>query len=245
VSIAALYRRFPTREGLVAAAFEAELTEYAVAAEEALAVEDPWASFAGFVERICGMHADDRGFTDLVTMSIPSSKRTTELQLRGFKAVALIIDRAQRAGVLRDDLVLEDLPLVLMANAGVVHMTRDIAPVRVAAGAGLHPRRVPGVECPRPDAGAADPRPDGPGAQYRPRIQGRRPAGHLALPSCPVLTPASPLPRSNGAPSVVGSGATGNRRTVTDYLDAFWEVSTEFLRTDAGQSSRETGHLRK
>ncbi|WP_329140381.1 TetR/AcrR family transcriptional regulator [Streptomyces sp. NBC_01476] len=128
VGIATLYRRFPTREELVGAAFEAKLLAYAVAAEEALAVPDPWASFAGFVERICAMQAGDRGFTDLVTMSLSSPDRTAELRERAYRAVARIIGRAQQAGVLRDDVVVEDLPLMLLANAGVVHATRDAAP---------------------------------------------------------------------------------------------------------------------
>ena len=53
VGIATLYRRFPTREKLVAAALTEKVAEYAEAAEQALAVADPWSGFAGFVQRIC------------------------------------------------------------------------------------------------------------------------------------------------------------------------------------------------
>ena len=49
VGIATLYRRFPTREKLVAAALTEKVAEYAEAAEQALAVADPWDGFAGFV----------------------------------------------------------------------------------------------------------------------------------------------------------------------------------------------------
>jgi AcrR family transcriptional regulator len=128
VGIATLYRRFPTREELVGAAFEAKLTEYGTAAEGALALADPWESFARCIERICAMQADDRGFTDLITMTLSTSERTAELRDRAYRAVVQIIDRAQRAGVLRGDVVPEDVPLILMANAGVVHATRDAAP---------------------------------------------------------------------------------------------------------------------
>lgn len=128
VGIATLYRRFPTREELVAAAFEAKLTEYAVAAEEAFALRDPWESFVELVGRICSMQADDRGFTDLITMSLPSAKHSAELRDRARRAAVKVIGRAQEAGVLREDFVLEDLALLLMANAGVVRATRDVAP---------------------------------------------------------------------------------------------------------------------
>lgn len=128
VGIATLYRRFPTREELVAAAFEAKLAEYAAAAEEAFALSDPWESFVELVGRICSMQADDRGFTDLITMSLPSAKHSAELRDRARRVAVRIIDRAQESGVLREDFVLEDLALLLMANAGVVRATRDVAP---------------------------------------------------------------------------------------------------------------------
>src|SRR5262252_10284554 len=53
VGIATLYRRFPTRGQLVAAALVDKITQYAGLAEQALAAPDPWAGFTGFVERIC------------------------------------------------------------------------------------------------------------------------------------------------------------------------------------------------
>src|SRR5262249_12878918 len=49
VGIATLYRRFPTRAHLVAAALVEKVTQYAEAAEQALAVPDPWAGFTSFV----------------------------------------------------------------------------------------------------------------------------------------------------------------------------------------------------
>src|SRR5260370_40005516 len=42
VGIATLYRRFPTREKLVAVALVEKVAEYAEAAEQAMAVADPW-----------------------------------------------------------------------------------------------------------------------------------------------------------------------------------------------------------
>jgi len=53
VGIATLYRRFPTREALVAASFEAKLAAFAEAAEQALDSPDAWAGFAGFVVWAC------------------------------------------------------------------------------------------------------------------------------------------------------------------------------------------------
>src|SRR5262247_4053376 len=69
VGIATLYRRFPNRRQLVAAALVDTFAQYAEAAERALAVSDPWAGFAGFIERICELQAADRGLSDLLSMA--------------------------------------------------------------------------------------------------------------------------------------------------------------------------------
>ena len=77
VGIATLYRRFPTREKLVAAALTEKVAEYAEAAEQALAVADPWVGFAGFVQRICELQAGDRGLSDLLSMTLSRMSRSS------------------------------------------------------------------------------------------------------------------------------------------------------------------------
>src|SRR5664280_3083998 len=51
VGIATLYRRFPTRDDLIAACFERRVEEYAQAADDALEVADAWSGFCAYVER--------------------------------------------------------------------------------------------------------------------------------------------------------------------------------------------------
>jgi AcrR family transcriptional regulator len=127
VGIGTLYRRFPTREGLVAAVFEAGLTAYAEAAEKALEASDAWAGFRDLVEWICTRQAADRGFTDVLTMTLPMCG-ADQAYTRGCQALAELVRRAQEQGALRDDLVPEDILLLIIANAGVVHVTRAAAP---------------------------------------------------------------------------------------------------------------------
>jgi AcrR family transcriptional regulator len=128
VGIATLYRRFPTREALIAATFEAKLAEFAEAAEQALDSPDAWAGFAGFVEWACATQAADRGVTDLLTLMLPNSKTAEELRARALRAFTGLVRRAQDQGALRGDFVPEDLALLMIANAGVVLATRDAAP---------------------------------------------------------------------------------------------------------------------
>src|SRR3954470_24106863 len=63
VGVGTLYRRYPTRADLIAAAFEAKMCAYADAARQALADPDPWHGFCTYVEDVFAMQAGDRGFT--------------------------------------------------------------------------------------------------------------------------------------------------------------------------------------
>src|SRR3954471_17002002 len=50
VGIGTLYRRYPPRPELIAAAFETKMTAYADIAQQAPADPDPWHGFCDFVE---------------------------------------------------------------------------------------------------------------------------------------------------------------------------------------------------
>ena len=128
VGIATLYRRFPTREDLVAAVFTARLAEVADAAERACQQADAWNGFCGFVEWVCAAQATDRGLTDLMTTALPTAEQAALLRARTTVAFAELVRRAQATGKLRADFVAEDLSLVLLANAGVLIATKDAAP---------------------------------------------------------------------------------------------------------------------
>jgi AcrR family transcriptional regulator len=128
VGIATLYRRFPTREDLIAACFERRLEEYAEAAEKALEASDGWSGFCAYAERICSMQAADRGLNDVLTRVFSNSKRLEEHRARGYELSVRLIGRAQEEGTLRADFVPEDLVVLLMANAGVVGAAGPAAP---------------------------------------------------------------------------------------------------------------------
>ncbi|MGI8328814.1 TetR/AcrR family transcriptional regulator [Actinomadura scrupuli] len=127
VGIATLYRRFPSREDLIAAAFADKLAEYAEAAERALRAADPWDGFRDLVEHMCALQAADRGFTDVITLTLNCTSAQAQRD-RAQTAFAVLVRRAQDAGVLRDDFVPEDLLLLFLANAGVVQATNQAAP---------------------------------------------------------------------------------------------------------------------
>jgi AcrR family transcriptional regulator len=128
VGVGTLYRRYPSRADLIAAAFETKMTAYADTARQALADPDPWRGFCDFVERICAMQAGDRGFTTALTMTFPTAKRFEADRERAFADFIALVGRAKTAGKLRADFAAVDMPMFLMANAGVLTATADAAP---------------------------------------------------------------------------------------------------------------------
>lgn len=146
VGNATLYRRFPTRDELVQAALLAPMTEYLAAAEEGLADPDAWTGFRDYLLRLFQLQARDRGLADLLVTTIKTpSGELEELRGAAFELTKQLIGRAQDAGELRQDFRHQDLPLLLMANAGLVERTQKGAPDswrRVAAFLldGLHAR---------------------------------------------------------------------------------------------------------
>jgi AcrR family transcriptional regulator len=128
VGVATLYRRFPTRADLIGGAFENKMAAYADFVADALADPDPWTGFRRYLERVCAMQAEDRGFTDVLTMTFSTAKRFEAERARAYEGFVELIDRAKAAGRLRADFVPEDLIMLLMANAGVIAATGDAAP---------------------------------------------------------------------------------------------------------------------
>lgn len=129
VGNATLYRRFPTRADLVAAVYEERLADYVSAAEEALRIPDAWAGFAQYVERICEMQAGSRGgVAEVLTVTFSAAPPLQAMRDRASEAVATLIEQAQAAGQLRDDFGLGDLTLLMIANAGIVGGTGELAP---------------------------------------------------------------------------------------------------------------------
>jgi AcrR family transcriptional regulator len=128
VGIATLYRRFPSREKLVAAALVDKVSAYTEAAEQAAASADPWDGFRGFVLRICELQAGDRGLSDLLCMTLSADEQVEQLRRTANERLEVLIGRAQAAGRLRPDFAAEDLVLLLVGTAAVMGVTGIDAP---------------------------------------------------------------------------------------------------------------------
>jgi AcrR family transcriptional regulator len=128
VGIATLFRRFPTRQDLLVATFGPKLAAYTEATDRALNDPDPWRAFCQYLITITAMQQGDRGFRDILTQAFPAEPELRAQRDRVYRGVVELIEKAKATGRLRADFVPEDVPLVLMANAGVVAATADHAP---------------------------------------------------------------------------------------------------------------------
>ncbi|GAA2030458.1 TetR/AcrR family transcriptional regulator [Catenulispora yoronensis] len=127
VGPATLYRHFPTKQLLIAEAFADQLRACRTIVDEGCADPDPWRGLCSVIERICELHARDRGFTEAFLATVPGTPDITGREYT-VKAVAGLAQRAKDAGRLRPDFVVDDLILVLMANKGI-HAASDAVQV--------------------------------------------------------------------------------------------------------------------
>ena len=118
VGIAALYRRYPSKEELLRALCAEGLSRYIDAAETALAsFDDPWEALAGFMRA-----AVDADASSLTVRLAGSFTPTEELYRAAARAGALnveLLGRAQEAGAVRADADVNDLAIIFEQLASI------------------------------------------------------------------------------------------------------------------------------
>jgi AcrR family transcriptional regulator len=126
VGIATLYRRFATREELLEAVAERHIEFYERALRKGLADPDPWQGFSGFVRAVTEIQAKHPGLADL--LMVPCLGGDSARGNAVFAGYLELVQRAQDSGDLRADYAPEDLPMLLLANAGFLRGTAESAP---------------------------------------------------------------------------------------------------------------------
>ena len=113
VGVGTVYRHFPTKEALIEALMVAAFETIAAAADAALELEDPWEAFTSVLWRGAETMAGDRALSE-VFASIPGATESVMPTVEGLtETMTRIIRRAQAAGVLRDDVMVDDIPMVM------------------------------------------------------------------------------------------------------------------------------------
>jgi AcrR family transcriptional regulator len=123
VSIGTLYKHFPTREDFVTEIFPERLAALDVIGEKALADPDPFHAFAGYLEDIFALQAQDRGLNDILARDLPNAPGMVAACHRGAGHAEILISRAVEGGVLRPDYSIADMATLTRAMAQVI---RDV-----------------------------------------------------------------------------------------------------------------------
>src|SRR5690349_21503047 len=123
-----LYRRFPTKEALVRAIFEDILGDVERLVDEVQDEPDAGAGFAQFLGRAARMQASNQGFYDVVAQRMGAAALTEEQRESLLRAVARPLERAQKAGAVRDDLVPEDVQMMFRMIGATTRPAPDGSP---------------------------------------------------------------------------------------------------------------------
>ena len=110
VGVGTLYRRYRTKEQLFQRLCALTMGEYATAAEEGLALDDPWEGFAHFVTAAV---LAGTGALGPIAGAIEVTDEMSAVGARGDAAAGKVIGRAQAAGALRDDVGHVDVALLI------------------------------------------------------------------------------------------------------------------------------------
>ena len=104
----------------------------AEAAEAALEIEDPWEAFTPPLWTGAETMAADRALSE-VFASIPGAMESAMPTVEGLtETMAVLIARAQAAGVLREDMIVDDIPM-LMCGIGAATKKEHRCARRLAA----------------------------------------------------------------------------------------------------------------
>lgn len=128
VGVGTVYRRFPDKEQLIDALFEDRMDGLVALAEACLAEDDPWFGLSTFFERGLERQAADRGLKDLVTCTAHGRERVSSGRERLGPVIDQLLVRAQRAGVVRDDVCHTDLGLLHLMLAAIMDATCEVGP---------------------------------------------------------------------------------------------------------------------
>jgi AcrR family transcriptional regulator len=109
-----VFRRFPTKDALVAAVVCRSIDEVAATAAELLDHPDAGEAFEAFVWQIAEVYARHRGIFEAMPRCAEIGE-VVESKTRFLEVVTRVVSRAQAEGAVRADLAPEDVPVLVGA----------------------------------------------------------------------------------------------------------------------------------
>jgi AcrR family transcriptional regulator len=113
VGVGTVYRHFPHKGALMGELVASKFRTFADNAEVALTVADPWEAFSGLLRKNAETCARDIGLQQALGRE-PGAWAVAMPELERLRALTSeLIGRGQAAGVLRADLVVDDIPMLM------------------------------------------------------------------------------------------------------------------------------------
>ena len=119
VGPATLYRRFPSKQDLVNAAFDDEIAACSRIVRDGCADTDAWRGLRSVITRLGELSPHNQGFTDAFTSAFPDSIDIRAHRAGMHRELADLCRRAKATGMLRADFELDDLVLIIVAGRGL------------------------------------------------------------------------------------------------------------------------------
>jgi AcrR family transcriptional regulator len=120
VGPATLYRRFPSKQRLLRAIFDARLAELAPRIDAACAAEDPWVGLVAGMRDVLDAQSRNVALLQVLAQAGELSQMKNELHERVLGPLCELFARAQAAGRERSDLDPGELPLLIRMVATTI-----------------------------------------------------------------------------------------------------------------------------
>ncbi|WP_444948027.1 TetR/AcrR family transcriptional regulator [Micromonospora ureilytica] len=120
VSTATVYRRFPTRNHLLADAYADQWNDCAAMHAAALRDPDPARALRELTRTLCAYQVRDRGFTRAYVDAVVAGHGLDHERQETERVIARLLEQAQSMGTVRADLTVADFRLLIAAHHGVV-----------------------------------------------------------------------------------------------------------------------------
>lgn len=123
-----VFRRFPTKEDLIAAILAHRLQEAAAIGTALLDAEDAGVGLLEFMRAGARLQAQDRGFFEAAAQADIAKEQVVAAKEGLLEITAQLLHRAQRAGAVRDDITPEDILLLECASVQAAAPFHELAP---------------------------------------------------------------------------------------------------------------------
>jgi AcrR family transcriptional regulator len=118
VGVGTVYRHFPSKRDLIAALVRDRFERIAERTHEALAEDDPWEAFCNLIRFSAALQIRDRALSEFIAQQ-PELGYEAAVESGVAELTAQLMANAQRAGGMRADAVVEDVPTLLCGLSAV------------------------------------------------------------------------------------------------------------------------------